>query len=153
MSIDTARTAVVVVDMQNDFGAKGGMFDRAGIDITEIQKAVPPTARVLAAARKAGIKIIYLKMGYRSDLSDAGPPDSPSRERHQRLNVGKVITAPDGTESRILIRDTWNTAILQELAPEPGDIVVNKNRYSGFYRTNLDSILKRQGLRHLVVTG
>ncbi len=153
ISIDAARTALIVVDMQNDFGSKGGMFDRAGIDISGIQKAVGPTARAIAASRKAGIKVIYLKMGYQPDLSDAGPPDSPSRMRHRRMNIGEVITAPDGTESRILVRDTWNTAILPELAPERGDVVINKNRYSGFYKTNLDRILKRMGVRHLVVTG
>src|SRR5437762_11759543 len=65
ISIDPAKTAVIVVDMQNDFGSKGGMFDRAGIDISGIQEAVAPTASVLACARRAGIKIVYLKMGYR----------------------------------------------------------------------------------------
>jgi ureidoacrylate peracid hydrolase len=154
MAIETARTALIVVDMQNDFGSKGGMFDRAGIDITGIQKAVGPTARVLAAARKAGIRVIYLKMAFRPDLSDAGLPDSPSRINHlTHLNVGKTITAPNGRESRILIRDTWNTDILGELAPESGDVVIYKNRFSGFYQTNLDAILKRLGIRHLVVTG
>ena len=58
IAIDMAKTAVIVVDMQNDFGSKGGMFDRAGIDISMIQRAVAPTARVLAAARKAGISIV-----------------------------------------------------------------------------------------------
>jgi ureidoacrylate peracid hydrolase len=154
MSIDTARTALIVVDMQNDFGSKGGMFDRAGIDISEIQKTVGPTARVLASARKAGIKVIYLKMAFRPDLSDAGPHDSPAWINHlERLNVGKTIKAPNGKESRILIRDTWNTEILKELAPEPDDIVIYKNRFSGFYQTELDAILKRMGIRHLVVTG
>jgi len=154
MSIDTARTALIVVDMQNDFGSKGGMFDRAGIEISGIQKAVGPTARVLASARKAGIKVIYLKMAFRPDLSDAGPHDSPAWINHlERLNVGKTIKAPNGRESRILIRDTWNTDILQELAPEPGDIVIYKNRFSGFYQTELDAILKRMAIRHLVVTG
>jgi ureidoacrylate peracid hydrolase len=61
VEIDIAKTAVIVVDMQNDFGAKGGMLDRAGFDISVIQKAIGPTARVLAAARHAGIKIIYVK--------------------------------------------------------------------------------------------
>src|SRR5688500_18061794 len=70
VTFEPATTAVLVVDMQNDFGARGGMFDRAGIDISGIQKAVAPTACVLASARQAGIKIIYLKMGYRADLSD-----------------------------------------------------------------------------------
>ena len=81
------------------------MFDRAGIEICGIQKAVGPTVKVLAAARKMGIKIIYLKMGYKPDLSDLGAPNSANRVRHLRLGVGEKITAPDGNESRILIRD------------------------------------------------
>ena len=60
ISMDVARTALIVVDMQNGFGTKGGMFDRAGIDISQIQAAVGPTGRVIAAARLLGIKIVYL---------------------------------------------------------------------------------------------
>lgn len=153
IAINTAKTAVIVVDMQNDFGTKGGMFDRAGIDISGIQKAVAPTARVLASARQAGIKIVYLKMGYRPDLSDLGAPDSVNRVRHQRLGVGTAIDAPDGRKSRILIRDTWNTDIVPELKPEPSDDVVYKTRFSGFYKTDLDARLKKMDIKHLIITG
>ena len=101
ITIDTARTAVIVVDMQNDFGSKGGMFDRAGVDIAPIQKVVEPISRVLESARRAGIKIIYLKMGFRPDLSDAGPADSPNRLKPSRLGYGDAMRAPDGTDGRI----------------------------------------------------
>src|SRR6202011_1164575 len=101
--------------MQNDFGSKGGMFNRAGIDISMIQKAVGPTSKVLASARKAGVKIIYTKMGYHSDLSDLGAPDSVNRVRHLKMGVGQTVRAPDGRKSSILIRDTWNTDIVAEL--------------------------------------
>jgi ureidoacrylate peracid hydrolase len=151
--IDTAKTAVVVVDMQNDFGAKGGMFDRAGIDISGIQNVVSPTARVLASARAAGVKIIYLKMGYRPDLSDLGARDSVNRVRHLRLGVGQPVSAPDGRESRILIRDTWNTDIVLQLGPEADDLIVYKTRFSGFYETDLDARLRKMGIKHLIVTG
>lgn len=151
--IALTRTAVLVVDMQNDFGTKGGMFDRAGIDLTTVQQAVGPTARVLAAARQTGIPIVYLKMGFRPDLSDLGPADSPNRTRHLRCGVGETIRASDGTESRILIRDTWNTDILPELAPEPSDVVLYRHRFSGFYQTDLDAILTRLGISSLIVTG
>ena len=153
VAIDTARTAVIVVDMQNDFGAKGGMFERAGIDLSMIQRAVSPTARVLAAARKTGVKIVYLKMGFRPDLSDVGPSESPNRMRHMLFGVGETMHAPDGTESRILIRDTWNTEILPELAPQANDVVIYKHRFSGFYQTDLDAILKQLGVKYLIVTG
>ncbi|PYT04500.1 MAG: cysteine hydrolase [Acidobacteria bacterium] len=154
IAIDTAKTAVIVVDMQNDFGSKRGMFDLAGIDISMIQKAVGPTAKVLVTARNAGIKIVYLKMGYRPDLSDLGAPDSVNRTRHlQIMHVGKTVRAPDGSESRILIRDTWNTEIVPELKPHAGDIVMYKTRFSGFYQTDLDATLKRLGIKHLIITG
>src|SRR5262245_14214491 len=67
LTMDPARSAVIVVDMQNDFGAEGGMFARAGIDISGIRGAVAPTRRVLTAARRAGIKVVYLKMGFYPD--------------------------------------------------------------------------------------
>src|SRR5260370_32964638 len=103
IAIEFARTSLLVIDMQNDFGTKGGMFDRAGIDISQIQKAVAPTARVIAAARKAGIKVIYLKMGFRPDLSDAGPPDSPNGIKHQVMPFGEAVTATPLTRSPNLI--------------------------------------------------
>jgi ureidoacrylate peracid hydrolase len=153
ISIDTARTAVIVVDMQNDFGSKGGMFERAGIDISGIQKAVAPTARALETARKAGIKIVYLKMAYLPDLSDLGTPDSPNRVRHLQLGVGQKVTAPDGTESRVLVRDTWSSEILTELKPHADDTVIYKTRFSGFYKTDLDERLQASGIKHLIITG
>jgi ureidoacrylate peracid hydrolase len=151
--VDFTRTAVIVVDMQNDFGADGGVFHRAGIDISMIRAAVVPTRRVLKLAREAGIKVVYLKMAFRSDLSDAGAPDSLYRVRRLRLGVGQVVRAPDGTESRILVRDTWNTDILQELAPEAGDIVLYKHRFSGFYETELDAVLRQLGVEYLIFMG
>jgi ureidoacrylate peracid hydrolase len=153
LSIDTARTAVIVVDMQNDFGSKSGMFDRAGIDISGIQKAVAPTAHVLEVARSAGIKVIYLKMAYQPDLSDLGDPDSVNRVRHLQLGVGQNVTAPDGSPSRVLIRDTWNSDILAELEPHADDAVIYKTRFSGFYDTDLDARLRELDIKSLIITG
>src|SRR4051812_18051322 len=153
ITIDPATTAVMVIDMQNDFVTTGGMLDRAGIDISQIRAAVEPTGAVIAAARRRGIKIVYLKMAFRPDLSDLGSADSKNALNHVRVNVGKVVRAPDGAESRILIRDTWNTDIVKELAPHSDDFVVYKHRFSGFFQTDLDATLKQLGVRHLIVTG
>jgi ureidoacrylate peracid hydrolase len=152
-TIDLARAAVIVVDMQNDFGAEGGMFHRAGIDIAPIRQAIIPTAQVLAAARTSGVKIVYLKAELRPDLSDLGPVGSRNWIAHKRVGVGDRVTAPDGTKGHNLIRDTWNTQIVCELAPEPGDIVVSKRRFSGFYGTDLELILRSLGIEYLVFTG
>jgi ureidoacrylate peracid hydrolase len=152
--IDTAKTVVIVVDMQNDFGSEGGMFHRAGIDISMIQAAVSPTVEVLAAARREGIRIIYLKMAFKPDLSDVGSPDSVNRVRHlEFMNVGTTVRAPNATESRILIRDTWNTDILAALTPKAEDTVLYKTRFSGFYQTDLEAVLKQMGIKYLIFTG
>jgi ureidoacrylate peracid hydrolase len=154
VSIDIARTAVIVCDMQNDFGSKGGIFDRAGIDVSTIQTAVRATAKVLASARLAGIRIVYLKMGFRPDLSDLGALDSVNRVRHlEGFKVGQTMRTPDGRDGRVLVRDTWGTDIVSELSPQADDIVVYKNRSSGFYETELDATLRHLGIKHLVFTG
>jgi ureidoacrylate peracid hydrolase len=151
--VDPRRAAVVVVDMQNDFGAPGGMFDRAGIDISGIAAAAEMTRTVLGAAREAGIPVVYLKMEHAPDLSDVGPGDGPHWIKHMPMGVGDHVVAPDGSDSRILVRDTWNTEILDLLAPEPGDAIVSKHRYSGFFETELDDVLRRLGAKVLLVTG
>ncbi len=146
IEIDMAKTAVIVVDMQNDFGSKAGMFDKAGIDLSPIKKVIKPTAKVLDAAREAGIRIIYLKMGFTKDLAEVGTEEV-------QWHVGDTVHAPDGSISRILVRDTWNTDIVTELKPKSNDIIVNKTRYSGFYKTELDSLLKNMGIKYLIFTG
>jgi ureidoacrylate peracid hydrolase len=151
--LDLSKTAVIVVDMQNDFGAPGGMFDRAGIDITPIRRIVAPTVRVLAAAREADLPVVYLKQEHRPDLSDAGDEGSPHRIKHAPLLLGKVVSAPDGSESRILVKDTWNTAIVPELTPCDADVVISKHRYSGFFETTLDARLRDLGVTYLVFAG
>ena len=151
--LDPGATAVVVVDMQNDFGSRGGMFDRAGIDITGVQSIVSNVRAVLEAARDTGILVVYLKMGFRPDLADAGYPASPTWLKHVPLGVGAEVTSPDGEPSRILIRDCWNTEIVPELTPHANDVVLYKTRYSGFFGTELDEVLRSRGVERLIVVG
>jgi ureidoacrylate peracid hydrolase len=152
ITLPLSKTAVLVVDMQNDFGVKGGLFDRAGIDLRDIRATIPPTARVLASARSIRVPVIYIKVGFRPDLSDLYQP-GPIRDRWLAYGVGGSTQSPDGRESRVLIRDTWNTDIVEELKPEPGDIEVYKHGYSGFHETELDAVLKGLGVKYLIVTG
>lgn len=153
LAFRVASAAIVVVDMQNDFGAVGGMFSRAGIPIDGIRAVVEPTARLIDVARRAGIPIVYLVMQFDDDLALAGDADVPNRMKHTPLGIGDVVDAPDGTKGRVLVRGTWNTKIIDELTPHSGDHVVPKHRYSGFYRTNLDALLRDLGVDTLVFTG
>jgi ureidoacrylate peracid hydrolase len=153
IDIDPAKAAVIVVDMENDFAAEHGLFDHAGVDISGAKAAIPPIQTALAAARRADIPIIYLKMGFQADLSDLGAEDSVNRVRHLRFGVGQAMQAPDGRTGRFLIRDTWNTDIVPKLEPQAGDVVIYKTRFSGFYETELDATLKEMGVKYLVFTG
>jgi ureidoacrylate peracid hydrolase len=153
VQVDPRRLAVLVIDAQNDFAAPGGMFDRAGIDISGIAAAAQATQPLLEAARAAGIPVVYVNMEHAPDLSDAGPVDGPHRAKHRPLALGDDVTGADGSASRILIRDTWNTANVTDLEPQEGDIVISKHRYSAFFETELDEILRGHGVTHLLVTG
>jgi ureidoacrylate peracid hydrolase len=151
--LNCAETAVIVVDMQNDFCSEGGLFHHAGINISAIQDIIEPTRKVVAAARSTGIRVIYLKMGFQPDLSDIGDRGSPTRERHLRIGAGQPSIASDGRQGRFLIRDTWNTDVIEEIRPQPEDVVVYKCRFSGFYQTELDDSLRRLRIRNLIFTG
>lgn len=153
LPFDCAESALVVVDMQNDFCSPGGMFDRAGIDISPIQQTIGPTQKAVAAARDAGIRILYLKMGFRPDLSDLGARDSTNCIRHLQFGVGQACVTPEGHRGRFLIRDTWNTEVIEALRPKPEDFALYKPRFSGFYQTELDDILRRRQIRNLIFTG
>jgi ureidoacrylate peracid hydrolase len=153
LDLDPRRVAMIVIDAQNDFASPGGMFASAGIDITGITAAAHATRPVLDAVRAAGIPVVYLNMEHAPDLSDAGPPDGPHRVKHRPLALGETVDAPDGSPGRILVRETWNTRNVPDIAPEPGDIVVSKHRYSGFFETELDDVLHGLGVTQLLVAG
>jgi len=153
IDIPLSQSAVLVIDMQNDFASKGGLFDRAGIDVSGIKAVVPPTARVLANARDAGVPVVYVKYGLRPDLLDLFDRDSPLRDRFMGYGIGSSALSADGREGRIAIRDTWNTDIVDELAPLPGEATVYKHGYSAFHQTELDLVLRGLGVKYLFVVG
>lgn len=150
VEIDVARTAVVVVDMQNAFLSEGGMFDKAGYDISRAPGVIAKNAELLPALRQAGAKVVYLKMSYTEDYSDAGGPHSPNW--HKELGLRLMKDRPEWW-GRFVTQGTWDEEIREEIAPRPGDVVVRKQRYSGFAGTNLDQVLKTFGVKFCLYTG
>ncbi len=150
IDLDLRRTAAVVVDMQNSFASKGGMFDLAGHDISGADAAIAATGRVLAAARAASVPVVYLQMGFRPDLSNAGGLESPAYHKELALILMRERPELDGT---LLVEDTWDWQIVDALTPQAGDTVIRKTRYDGFTRTGLDAHLKALGVRNLLFTG
>jgi ureidoacrylate peracid hydrolase len=150
IEVDLIRTAVVVVDMQNAFVSKGGMFDILGRDISEAERVIENNRRIIEAAHKATCKVIYLKMSYEPDYSDSGGPESP--HWHKELGLVMMRRNPEYW-GKFVTKGSWDEEICEELKPEPGDIVVRKQRYSGFAGTNLDLILKTHRIKYCIYTG
>jgi ureidoacrylate peracid hydrolase len=150
IEVDLHRTAVIVVDMQNAFVSKGGMFDLLGNDISEAERVIESTRKITEAARKAACKVIYLKMSYDPDYSNSGGPESP--HWHKELGLVTMRRNPKFW-GKFVTKGSWDEEICEELKPEPEDIVVRKQRYSGFVGTNLDLILKTLRIKYCVYTG
>ena len=148
--VDLSRSAVLVVDMQNAFVRKGGYFDLAGLDIAPVQRIIEPCREIINLARTTDIRIIYLQMGCSPDLSDKGPPDSPSSIKSRALSMMKEH--PEWND-KFYIYGTWGAEIIEELRPGEGDIVVKKQKHDGFIGTNLDIILRTLGAKFLFFVG
>lgn len=150
LEIDLGRTALIVVDMQNAFASKGGLFDLAGFDISAAARVIEVNRRLIEAARKACLKVVYLQMSFKPDLSDSGGPASPNY--HKELALRTMRARPE-LAGQLLVDGTWDWQIVDALKPAPGDRVVRKSRYSGFCRTDLDEHLLAHNIRYLLFTG
>ncbi len=151
VEIDLARTAFIVVDMQNAYAKKGGMLDLgAGIDESRTNPVIAANQRLLSAARAAGVQVFYLQFGYKPDLSDAGGPLSPNIRKQMAI---RMIKERPADREKLIIEGTWGWEIIDELKPEPDDLVVRKARYSGFAGTTLENQLNGLDIRHILFTG
>ena len=148
--LDLDRTALVIVDMQNAFASPGGMLDLAGVDVGPARDAVSNARLVCDEARGAGVAIIYLTIGWPADGSTAGGPDSPNPRKELAL---RLMSERPELRGRLLTFGTWDFQIVDALAPQPGDVVIVKPRYSGFHGTDLDSVLRGRGIRNLLMVG
>lgn len=150
ISIKPSETALIVVDMQNAYATKGGYVDLAGFDIAGAAACIEKTRQAVEAARAAGVLVIYFQNGWDKDYVEAGTPGSPNWHKSNALKTMRARPELAGT---LLAKGTWDYDIVDGLAPQPGDILIPKTRYSGFFNTNIDSVLRARGIRTLVFTG
>jgi ureidoacrylate peracid hydrolase len=145
--VNRNHTALIVVDMQNDFCKAGGTFDRLGIDISMYPSMLPRLSRLLAGARDVGVKVIYIQMTVLPNRMSESPAQI-------RFNMRLHLASHGATQPLLYaIEGSPGQEIVAELAPEPGDLVVRKYRSSGFWGTNLDMLLRSNGIETVVVTG
>jgi nicotinamidase-related amidase len=135
-SLAPGRTALVNIDLQNDFLHAEGWYARSGVDISHMQRVIEPTKRLVAACRAADVPVVWTRHGTRG-LEDGGPFMQLRPFLHEGgLRVG-----------------TWGYEILAELEPQAGDRFVEKNRLSAFFQTNLELVLRGLGADTVLITG
>ncbi|WP_249977419.1 cysteine hydrolase family protein [Vreelandella olivaria] len=150
VSIDLARSALVVVDMQNDFCHPDGWFATSGTDIAYAREIIPHLAGLMASARQRKVPVIHLHWGVRADTLELSTGQLMFGNRFgERPGYGDRATSGHS----ILVRNEWGAAAVDELAPATDDIVVHKSRFSGFWHTELDAILRRLDVTTLLFAG
>ena len=150
LSLKASETALVVVDMQNAYASLGGYLDLAGFDVSSTGPVITNIQKALATARAAGMPVVFFQNGWDADYVEAGGPGSPNWHKSNALKTMRQRPELHGT---LLAKGGWDYALVDELKPQPGDILVPKTRYSGFFNTNFDSLMRSRGIRNLVFTG
>lgn len=150
IAIDLTRCALVVVDMQNDFCHPDGWFATSGTDIAYAREVISNVAELIGSARNREVPVIHLHWGVRADTLELSTSQLMFGTRFgERKGYGDRAAAGH----RVLVRNEWGAAAIEELSPREEDIVVHKSRFSGFWHTELDAILRRLDVTTLLFAG
>lgn len=150
LPLNPRETALIVVDMQNAYASPGGYLDLAGFDISGAAAATEKIALAVDASRAAGVTVVFFKNGWDPAYVEAGGPGSPN---WWKSNALKTMRQRPDLQGSLLAKGGWDHALIDALKPEAGDIVIEKPRYSAFFNTALDSMLRARGIKTLAFCG
>ncbi len=150
LRVDLNRLAIMVIDMQNTFVSKGGRFDSRGFDVSVYKNTIETIQKINTAARAKGIKVIYIAHTLSTDLRETGGPDHPYWHKAGHLRVYRE--QPD-MRDKLIVRGTWGADIVKEIAPQEGDVLVEKPTFSAFHGTHLNTILRTYNIKYLAFVG
>ncbi|WP_319557757.1 pyrimidine utilization protein B [Thiomicrorhabdus sp.] len=150
LAINPGETALIVVDMQNAYASPCGYLDLAGFDVSATGPVIENINAAIEVSRKAGVQVIFLQNGWDGDYVEAGGEGSPNWHKSNAL---KTMRKKPELSGQFLAKGGWDYQLVDQLVPQKGDWVIPKTRYSGFFNTNLDTMLRSRGIRSLVFTG
>lgn len=135
--VEPSHSALLIIDMQNDFCSRGGFLDQIGIDVTGVQEIVPKVSRLIDAAHQKQVRVVYLRSHFDDEFLLP-----PMIERLERKKM-----------PRYCLSGTWGAAFIDNLQPQAEDLIVTKHRYSGFFGTSLGQLLSDSGVQTVILAG
>lgn len=148
--LDLARTALVIVDMQNDFCHPAGWLGTIGVDVSPARRAIAPLLQMLPLVRACDIPVVWVNWGNRPDRLNLGPS---THHVYDRAGLGPGLGETLANGGRVLEAGGWCAAIVEEFGDTTGDVHVAKYSMSGFWDTPLDTILRNLGITTLLIAG